>query len=235
MAAFGAGIRQQTDKLPRISFKPLQRTLRAVWEHIGWQKSLVALFVLVLVAVPFVYRWGPKSHHLAGTADGAASSLRVSNASASTNHQLANASSALSGNAASHETVKNSYQPSPTLNFTPLVPAQEPQLAQLGSKAYDNAHGAYTFDDTYLGEPVRVSEELIPPGFNATTSVKDATDSVMRAAQPFAAPSGTGYVGSSTTTGAQVVVAAQKGILIFVQTQYQHPGYAWKLYLNSLQ
>lgn len=235
VASSGDGTRQRTRRVAlRISLEPLRDALGTVWRHSGWQKSIIAMFVVAFAAVPFVYRLGSRGAHSAVAADGVASSLHVSKASAS-DSQLANAPSTLGGNAAPHESVTNGYKPSETLNFVALVPATEPQLAKLGSKAYDSTHGEYTFDDLYMGEPVRVSEELIPSGFDAATAVKDATGSVMRAPEPFTAPGGTGYVGNSTTTGAQVVVAAQRGILVFVQSQYQHPGYAWQQYLSTLQ
>lgn len=116
--------------------------------------------------------------------------------------------------------------------FTPAVPAGEPQLAHLGAAAFNSAADSYTFQDLFLAEPVQVSEQPVAAA-SATQTLTQAAAS-LDASQNFQTNSGTAYLGTAPN-GQQAVVFITHGLLVFVESSYEHDASSWTTYLNSLQ
>jgi hypothetical protein len=121
---------------------------------------------------------------------------------------------------------------SSTQNFTPLVPVGEPQLAKLGSSAYNAKEDSYTFIDLYLAEPLQVSEQPLPTGYGTKANVisKVANSLNAHTALPGAVPAYLGLINNK-----QTVVSSVGGLLVFLQSAYQHTAAQWQAYLASLQ
>lgn len=123
--------------------------------------------------------------------------------------------------------------------FTPVVPKGKPQLARLGSSAYNSQYQSYSFDDTYLALPVRVSQQLMPPGQTSVSGLIDSIAASLKASgqQAFTMANGQpAYLVTGTAeAGKQAVVFSAKGKLIFVQSAYEHDAGEWLGYLNSFR
>ncbi|MGH7234427.1 MAG: hypothetical protein ACREF7_03230 [Candidatus Saccharimonadales bacterium] len=132
----------------------------------------------------------------------------------------------------------NNASPSSTtsgLNFKPLAPLGEAQLASLGSQAFNKAHDSYTYDDLYLGVPIRVSEQPLPKGFpDAAVAVAKAASS-LQADITINTNSGLAYISSSDTYAKQAIVFSKGGLLIFIQSSQTIERSAWPSYINNLK
>jgi hypothetical protein len=126
-----------------------------------------------------------------------------------------------------------------TLPFTPVVPKDKPQLAKLGSSAYNSQYKSYSFDDSFMGSKVRVSQQELPSGKSSAADLIDKITPSLQAQtlQPFTGPdSQPAYLISNTAkAGVQVVIFTLKNRLFFVQASVVHASGDWINYLNSFQ
>jgi len=123
-----------------------------------------------------------------------------------------------------------------TIPFTPVVPQDKPNLAKLGSSAYNAQYNSYTFNDSYMNQSIRVSEQPLPAGKTTADLIdKIAVSLKAESTEPIALASGqNGYLLNNTDqTGRQVVVFSAKNMLVFVQSANAHDAVSWLSYLNS--
>ena len=120
-------------------------------------------------------------------------------------------------------------------SFSPLVPAGESQLSDLRGSAYDSTHNSYTYDDLYLGVPIRVSEQPLPNG-NPNTSITVARVAAsLHATSTINTDSGLAYMTTSGTYGKQTIVFSKNNLLFFIQSSDIIEQAAWSSYIDNLQ
>lgn len=126
-----------------------------------------------------------------------------------------------------------------TVPFTPLVPKDKPQLARLGSSAYNAQYKSYSFDDTFEAQKIRVSEQELPSGQTSAAGLIDKISASLKpqSLQPFTLPNGQpAYLLNATSqAGAQVIIFTVKGLLFFVQSGTTHDADTWINYIANLQ
>jgi len=121
-------------------------------------------------------------------------------------------------------------------SFTPLSPAGKPQLGQAaaGKTAYDGTKDSYSYADMLNGTPLTLSQQPIPAGSTAAATVAKAA-AALGAREQIATKNGTAFLATDSKSGSQVIVSAQKNILILIQSPFRHSGDDWKAYLETLQ
>jgi len=211
--------------------RPLKRMQRAFWRvytRLGLLRSIAAALAIGLLVVPLGYRLLVRPNSVAArvAAGTTTNSLPVSQATASAS-QLTNPASALSA-----PTTTNA---SATLNFTPVVPTDESQLADLGSNAFVPAHDSYTFDDLFLAEPLQVSEQPVPSGYSSVASAVSKVANSLHATTQIAITGGTAYLATDSSTKKQTVVLSMNDLLLFIQSDYPHTVTQWQAYIGNLR
>jgi hypothetical protein len=122
-----------------------------------------------------------------------------------------------------------------SLNFTPLVPNGEPQLAKLGSSAFSKSEDSYTFNDLFLAEPLQISEQPVPAGYSSSDALLAAVASKLGVATTsFLTNKGPGIITTNSSTN-QTVVLVTSNLLVFSKTSYVHSIVQWQSYFNDLQ
>lgn len=136
----------------------------------------------------------------------------------------------------SGSTSSTTSPPPPQLAFSPAIPVGKPQLADLGINAYDKANGTYSFNDLFLAEPLLVTEQLLPGEYiNNPEGLVDRVAKSLKASSIISTNSGLAYMATDGSTDKQTIVFSKKGLLIFVQSTYEHDSSNWATYLDSLQ
>jgi hypothetical protein len=120
-------------------------------------------------------------------------------------------------------------------SFSPLVPSGESQLSDLSGGAYDSAHNSYTYDDLYLGVPIRVSEQPIPTDKSNSSSTVARVAASLHATSTINTDSGLAYLTANGTYGKQTIVFSKNNLLIFIQSSDIVEPAAWSTYIDSLQ
>jgi hypothetical protein len=126
-----------------------------------------------------------------------------------------------------------------TVPFTPVTPAGKTQLANLGSSAYNAEYKSYSYDDTYMSQKLRVSQQELPSGQNSAAGLIDKIAASLKAQSvtPVTIQSGQpAYILNNTSNaGSQVVVFTVNGKLVFVQAATAFDPSIWPDYLNTFQ
>ena len=115
--------------------------------------------------------------------------------------------------------------------FKPLVP-KDKASAVTKTAAYDAKRDSYSYNDTFKGVGVVVSQQRLPKSADATTVAKIAKS--MNATTPIIAGGSTAYL-ASDAAGAQTVVMSSGSVLVFIQSSFAHSVDDWKGYLDTLQ
>jgi hypothetical protein len=125
---------------------------------------------------------------------------------------------------------------SPGPTFKPIAPSDKPQLARLGSAAYNATIKSYTYYDLFLGQPLQVSQQLVPANFKSAALATQTIATSVKATTTFSTKTGgQAYLASNPTSGLQTVIFSSHNLLIFVQSKYAHSLAEWASYLDSLQ
>jgi hypothetical protein len=191
--------------------------------------KVLAVVIIVLLAGGLGFqRWASSHTPRANSSIKGGNSLAVNNPNGNGVNQLTNARSAISGRPQQVTTPT-------TMDFSPVVPVGESQLADMGSTNYNSAHNSYTYDDLFFAEPLQVSEQPIPSSYENAAGAVEQIANYLHAATPISTSSGTAYMNTNTKSGLQTVVFSTKGLLILIQSSYQHTTAEWPMYLNSLQ
>lgn len=130
----------------------------------------------------------------------------------------------------SHPTEQNKKPP-----FSPLVPPGESQLSDLRGSAYDSIHNSYTYDDLYLGVPIRVSEQPLTSGIPNTSITVARVAVSLHATSTINTDSGLAYITANGTYGKQTIVFSKNNLLIFIQSSDIIEQAAWSSYIDNLK
>jgi hypothetical protein len=114
--------------------------------------------------------------------------------------------------------------------FSPAVPEDKPQLATNGT--FDASLGSYEYNDDFLTQTVAITEQQVVASTTASAAVSAAAASAL-ATQQIQLNSGTAYMATDTTSGAQVIVFSTKGLLIYVRSSVSHDAATWQPFLNT--
>jgi hypothetical protein len=118
--------------------------------------------------------------------------------------------------------------------FTPTGPTDRPDVVSLKNGTYDATHHSFTFDDLFLAQPVEVSEQVFPGGYDSTAQGLAKIAKSFQATTQLTTNNGTAYLSTNyQNVGKQIVVFSANGLLIFVQTVYEHPAADWPAYINE--
>ncbi len=134
-------------------------------------------------------------------------------------------------NAISQEMKQKQTQAKPS--FAPLKPAgNEDQVNK--NAAYNPQKQIYTFQDSYKGVSMVVSEQAIP------VAVKDNPDTIKKAAASIGATdsfdtiNGTVYIATADKGGAQRLVLIHRQLLIFISSDGTLDNPTWAEYVQAL-
>ncbi len=226
-------LKKSYTKLPKL--KPFIKVIagkKAVLKDLNKKIFIVSSLVtatIIIIAVAAYGLYGTKHRSLI-VQQSKSGALSVSTATASASQLADSPSVTLSSPSKSTSAI------SPTLNFTPVVPEGEDQLAEKGSQDYDSTHGIYTFDDLFLAQPLQVSEQILPRGYGSVAATVSAAAKSFKATTPITTISGvTAYMATDSATQDQTVIYSTCGLLILIKSSYEHSATDWAIYLESLQ
>lgn len=120
------------------------------------------------------------------------------------------------------------------LSFAPLKPTANSDSVNKNA-VYDAQKQVYTFHDSYQGVNLVVSEQAIP------AAVRDNPDTIKKAAaaigasKSFDTASGTVYVATADTGGAQRLVLIHRQLLVFISSDGTLDTPTWVAYIQSLE
>lgn len=204
-----AGQRPAVSQPPPAANKPVKRKIAVI----AFSAALLTGVISLVLS-----HSGQGKTGLQNAAANASSGLHVS-----ANGAAANSSAIVSG----------------TVPFTPVVPKDKPQLAKLGSSAYNSQYKSYSFDDTFEGQKIRVSEQELPSGQASASGLIDKISASLKpqSVEPFTSPNGQpAYLLNATAqAGAQVVIFTAKDMMFFIQSSAVHDAASWIKYINNLQ
>lgn len=117
--------------------------------------------------------------------------------------------------------------------FTPLLPKGKSQ--DIGKTAsFDGSRDTYSYGDTFNGTPLIVSQQPLPANFDSAQAAVTKIAKSLNATTPIISKVGTAYLSTDSKSGAQTIVFSNNGVLVFVQSSFNHAASDWKYYLDSL-
>ena len=118
--------------------------------------------------------------------------------------------------------------------FKPLAPADKPQLANLGSTAFNKAYASYTYKDLLAALPLQVSQQRLTLDMIKYGGVSEIAKT-LKATATFSTNTGPAYLAHNTSTKSETIIYAKKNMLILIKSEYSHPASLWANYLNNLE
>jgi hypothetical protein len=217
-------------RAPKVSFSlPKIKSLNLKFNNRLLLGGVGVLVIGLIVLSSFAIFRSPKTIKIVEKG----SSLPVSSSTAKASE--AQLSDSTSATLSSPATTASSTSSSKVAPFTPVVPAGEEQLADLGPSAYDSVHQVYTFHDLYLAQPLQLSEQVLPTGYGDTAETVTYIAKALKATTVVPLASGTAYMGTVSSTQVQTVVYSSQGLLIMIKSSYPHTAAEWAQYLETLQ
>ncbi len=124
--------------------------------------------------------------------------------------------------------------------YAPVVPVSKPSLAvssTTSGAAFDGTKNAYSYNDTFMGTGLTVSEQPMPSkGYPSTQAAIDKIAQNIGARTPVKVPNGTtGYLSNDVKSGNNIVVFTLNDLLVFIQSPFTHSASDWQLYIASLK
>jgi hypothetical protein len=122
-------------------------------------------------------------------------------------------------------------------SFTPAAPKNKPQLGAIGDSqtAYDGSRDSFSFIDSLNGNQLTVSQQPLPGGSGTPQQAVTKVASQIGAAHQIVFDNGVAYLDNNPKSNSQTVIFSVKGLLIFINSPFNHPDDAYKAYIESLE
>ncbi|HVO86558.1 MAG TPA: hypothetical protein VMT23_02385 [Candidatus Binatia bacterium] len=122
-------------------------------------------------------------------------------------------------------------------SFKPVAPIGKPQLANYaaGQTTYDGLHDMYTYDDTFQGAPLTVSQHAVTSQYTSATDAVTKIAAQIGATNKIQLTNGTAYLKTDPVSNAQDIILSVRGILLYVDSKTSHSPADWQVYLVGLQ